>query len=299
MNRIWVSLVERGSCSDALSRIYIVDWDSGSVVDYIDLDIDPAKAHGNSRGARGMDFLDGKLYVAGTDGSVSVYAQDSLDLVQRRVVPELHNPHYLRIRDGFLYIASTLNDTRVCLRPDLEVESVLSLKHPSLGPLEDWGRDRLHFNSFCWLPNGDEIHVYNHLSAIWNFTRKEMAYKSPLLTHPHDVVPFRYSLMVNSSNACATYQLQGAHPTRVFSVPKNEVSDMAGWTDGITVRWGFTRGMVSHHNSLFVGYAPMRIVELSHQEGRFYEKRKVSVGNDPYKSTYDLRLDPRDWIHAS
>jgi hypothetical protein len=195
----------------------------------------------------------------------------------------------MKLHNGLLHVASTSNDKVVRINKDLELVSVDSIENRDLIPCDEWVNDKLHFNSLCWLPNGDEIHVYNGLHMVYNFTKKEIIYQGVPLHSPHDIVFFGDSLVVNSSANYETVQIKNGKAKVIFSVSPCRVKHVNG------NQWGYTRGLTSIGNRLFICNSPMRILELKYDNDIFNRTKRVELfeGND--KSIYDICLDPRDW----
>jgi len=293
MRRIYISTVNRVGDDDVTSifgHLYVLDWNTGKLLQDLKQKVANDISIGRSKGARGIVFADNKIYVANDVNAITVYDADTYKILDHKAFEELSVVHQMKMHNDLLCVASTSNDRVVRIDKDLNVVSVESVENKKILPTEgEWVNDKLHFNSICWLPNGDEIHVYNGLHMVYNFTKKEVVYQGDPLQSPHDVIVFGDSLVVNSSASHETIQIKNSKARVIFSVPSEEIQNVGH------NQWGYARGLTSYGNKLFISYTPTKILELKHQDGIFHLEKKITIDEGHDKSVYDLCLDPRDW----
>ena len=294
MKRIYVTSLHRVPDPNEegdLGKLYIIDWEDKQ------LRHKPLATEsitiGRSRGIRGITWHNGKLVVAGVTNNISVYNPDTLELENSFPNGDAKYLHQIRSHNGMLHMASTGNDV-VVRAPLYGCDSIAELRdiidpyitHPNACP---WGGDRLHFNSLAWDENGDEYHVYNAASMIFNFTKKEVFCHSRAFHALHDLVITPTHMITNSSGDRATLSID--RKTKDISV----IHKSRRHPTYSTNLHGMTRGLAAHGNHLFIGITPGDIALYYKWKDQYEFVSNFSLSIDPRESIFDILLDPRDW----
>jgi hypothetical protein len=299
VHRVYLSTINRVGDSEVRSifgHLYVLDWDTGELLHDLEQPVETDLSIGRSKGARGIVFSDNRIYVANSVNAITMYDANTYKVLDHKEFDEIVVVHQMNMHQGLLCAVSTTTDSVVRVDKDLNLVSVSKIENRLLDKdltvdqnAKEWGIDKAHFNSICWLPNGDEIHVYNTFNMIYNFTRKEIIYRGDPLNSPHDIISFRDSLIVNSSANCQTVQIQDNKAKIIFSVPPENIRVVDH------NQWGMTRGLTSFKDRLFICYTPMRVLEFKYEDGQFFLEKRVDIDEGENKSIFDICLDPRDW----
>lgn len=319
MRRVYVTSLfrfdteeDRARNKDLDGRVYVLDWDSGEVLNE-PLCVEPGNGlmakSGRSSGARGIAFHQDRIYVAGSGSFINVFDPDTLRIKTRiQCDQETQGSfHIIREKDGILYVPNTRGDSILKIQGVEIIEEVKLEEH--VRPLleannargdwyekREWGHDKLHFNSIGWDPaTGDEYHMYFGPRMLVNFTKKEIVLKEGPLNCPHDIVPTQHGIFTSSSGD-RTVLLVRENGRFIHTITKEYQGEYTGPEYAL---WGFTRGLAYYkpEKLLVTGVSPgtLRGYRFEGAHKVFLEKELV-LTMDNKESIFDVMLDPRDWI---
>lgn len=275
MNYIYVSTVIRGAAKEEASKIYKIDYATGTILNQVRLPLamfDLANPRGGVRGARGLCFHHNKLYAAGFDGIFEL--RDDL-FIERGWWTELNGIHQIYSIGDKIQYAATRHNKIGSFDPVTQcwaVEEDLTSVHPGV-PIVDDGRgnqDTLHFNSFA----GDYA-LFNIVGGIASISQKKtlMVDEKYLGSHDLVVLPTGEVIMNHSrqSRTVAFDPLTWQESRVLLETPLTKATEKGIATDG------FFRGMsyISETDTLLVGSAPASIYCLENASRR--------NSNDPYR----------------
>lgn len=312
MKRIFVSsLVRIGAMSEFygvrgdVGKVYLFDIESGSLItNPVDIDISSDgsslhKVQGKSRGARGLAYYNGHLYVAGSVNVISVYDINTLELVDTLKFNEKHYFHQLRVHNDRLHAISTGTDSILRIK-DFVVEEVTFLGDKDAffstflyegREYNEWGTDRVHFNSIAWDEEGAEYHVYHTLDAVVNYTSNKLIAQGGPLWSPHDVAFHGSDILVNSTAAHSLVAIdRDSGKQRVVFV-----SDYDGDPSNPDNDWNSTRGLAVFGEYVVVGSVPTRVTLLRRTgSGEYVVENRFDLSLFPYEAVYDILIHPDD-----
>ncbi|MBD3260637.1 MAG: hypothetical protein GF334_03000 [Candidatus Altiarchaeales archaeon] len=286
-----------------IGEVTIFDWESKKTLGALDVIGSHEIKGGRSRGATGLDIMDGVLYVT-TRGTVFGFDLETHGLVYK--IDDLQGLpiggfHQLRCRDNKIWIADCHSNSVVVFDLDGVLVDKLSMKKwhgavnhmlPSDKQGFSWDIDKVHLNSLEWHPDTGDLYVtLMTRDLIFNYTKGEVVGKG-VGSSPHDIKFLnKDTLLINASSAGNLVELNvksGKTKTvwgqNVKKNPKSKHNDI-----------GRVRGMDLHpkSNSVFVGSSPLSVhrVEL----GSYKTTESATVSDRSNECIYDLVLDPRDW----
>lgn len=295
MRRVYVTLVGRvdkpQDAPEDVGELVVIDWDTKTVQERLIVGSGKDVVLGRSRGATGVAWLNGYIYVSCREGLIKVtpdsFEQEVLDLD----IPS--GLHQVVSYNGMLYLTGTSENCLAVIKDDELVE-----KNHLYGDKSD----SLHFNSIAWDSKGDQYHLYmgnrhtakmarKEPSRIVNFTTGNVVH-GYLGSLPHDLCftsPSRLLYTVSGDGELRFIDLETRERGLLFKKP------MESDPQGSYRLQGFLRGLAFHEgtNTLLVGKAPGTLYELNATTGEELDafEFKNSIGT----AVYDVILDPRDW----
>jgi len=295
MRRVYVSTVARGRQHEDASKVYCLDLDTTRVIHSRRLPvamIDLPNPRGGCRGARGMAFFKGWLWVAAFDGLFRFNPEDMV-IDRGYWYRELLDIHQIYGGPDSLQVISTGNDT--IARVDVDgVVSELNCLTGRFGfkPIIPGSADSYHANSI----DGRYI-VLNHHNALGDILTGQVTLL-PWASGLHDLWTIGSGEMcTNCSFRRQTIAFRVESPTeyRVIFEASDGPHAMMGMTP-LAIH-GFTRGM--HYDlssdTLLVGVAPASIVEIADVSGKPRVVATYPIANEIVESVFDVIPHPGDW----
>lgn len=300
MKRIYVTLAERvdrpGDSPGDVGELVALDWDSKTVLQRIPVSSGREVKVGRSRGATGIAWHEGKIYVSCRQGIVSLdpnnYRVGRVHPIDKLGIPG--GIHQIKEHNGELFIVCTAGDSLAVMQRKriIRLETLAS------------GQDQLHFNSIAWDPKGHEYHLYmadkrspgrrkRVQSRIVNHTTGQDV-RNGLGRLPHDLLFLDESRLLYCASADGDLHLLDTKTRQDKVVFHRGVTGDPGGTYRLQ---GFMRGLAyaPGDDSVFVGLAPGTICELDATDWSL--KGEVVFERGSKCAIYDFLLDPRDWGH--
>ena len=296
-----VQRVPREKVNRDFKCVYLIDYNSGQVINHID-SLRPGwsliSETGNSHGARGLCVFNNLLYIADWDGRLSWYSLDDFSLLGSRILDNVHGVHIIREHNDLLHIVSTKTDSVVRLDKNNNIVQETKISEASdiiddfisradlrinKSELRDWGNNRLHFNSICWDENGDEYHVYHNIDVIFNFTKKEFVWHSdPLFKQPHDIEIKDGYLYTNSSGTFSSLRRNlKNNNVKIFNTNESSISKNNPWN-----LYGMTRGLYLGDTFLLTGNTPFSIMRFNLKTLK--KTKEIAIETSEAQSIFDI-----------
>ncbi len=295
MRRVYVTLVGRvdkhRDSPEDVGELVVLDWDTRTVLNRVIVDSGKLVEKGRSRGASGITWLDGSIYVGCRAGIVRM-DPDTFDyeVLDIEVPSSLHQ---IKSHEGKLYLTGAGDNSLVVIEGDKMVGRTI------LGSADV----PLHFNSIGWDSNGDQYHLYMGSilnpkptrkcpSRIINFTTGTELH-GHLGVLPHDLCFIKDDRLLYTSSAAGEIISINLKTRDRFVLFSKEIKSNPG--GGYRVQ-GLLRGLAFDDatNAVLVGSAPGIIHELDADTGE--ERSSVNFSNTAGTAVYDILLDPRDWV---
>jgi len=266
---IYVSTLFRQHCKRGhKGRLYKVDYKTGQH-EMREFDVS----------FRGLVRHNGKLLVADYTNNIYEVDEDSLEITKAIELKDCGYLHLLYSRDGVLWTTNSGNNTIVKVHEDGEEETIKL--HPS-------SSDVLHFNSLDWAPSGEEFHIYNKQSGVFNYTKKQWVIRG--LNAPHDIMFIAPNLfMINNSAALECLLVEADTGRIVEKMLELRESDKS--TKDNT--WGFTRGMARVDKDTVVSGSTPCTLHYYDTEA-FCKFAEVVLSTDPDESIFDILVDSEE-----
>jgi hypothetical protein len=307
MRRIYVSCTDRVENPEDdpqdFGEAYVIDWDTRQVIDKISAYGPDPVTEGRSRGAAGIEWYQGRIWMA-TRSGFFYFDPDTYENVGS-VRIDSGGFHQVKAHGDKIYLVCTSDDSFTAVSGTSVVEHV-KLTASDFDPkildcfLEHskdavpFGENKLHFNSIGWDGAGDMYHLYMAGGAVYNWTKKELVCAIRRNSHCHDLTLYH--------DDRARFLLTDSNRGHLYAVSITEKKKQLKWEGEMGEvlqrggnREGFLRGtaIVPGEEWLFVGAAPGTILKLNMRSWEFHDKFQFC--EDPKSAPYDILLDPRDW----
>jgi len=298
MTKLIATSVVRGSYQgESHGGVFLVDLEEKQAfqtVDWNKMDID-WQGRGWDRGLRGIEFYDGKIYIAASD-EIFVYNPE-FELVGSYKNQYLKHCHEICEYRDHLFITSTGFDSLVIF--NLKTEEFVSAIHietngykfsaqnfdPNLdtGPIQ---LNKLHINNIVCNENGMYISGLN-TKALLSVNSPKIAVVTTLPAGIHNARPFRDGILFNDTNANAV-RYAAPEDEKIFGVPQYQPGQLThiGLDESNLARQGFGRGLcVVSDTHIAAGSSPSTIA-LHNME------------NGETEGLFNLTMDVRNAIHG-
>lgn len=298
MTKLIATSVVRGSYQgESHGGVFLIDLDEKQAYQTIDwnkMDID-WQGRGWDRGLRGIEFYDGKIYIAASD-EIFVYSPQFELITSYRNDYLKHCHEICEFRDH-LFITSTAFDSVVIF--DLKTEKFVSAIHietnghrfgaKNFDPNSETGPiqlNKLHINNIhC---NKDGLYVSGlNTGALLSVKSPKIGIVATLPKGIHNAQPFKDGLIFNDTNANAVRYVS-RDDQKAFGVPKYDAGKLThiGLDESSLARQGFGRGLCAISETRIAGgSSPSTVAIHDLESGETLE-------------TYNLTMDIRNAIHG-
>ncbi len=294
MKRIWITIgtrVEReGERPEDKGEVIILDWDTIKIHNTFSVDSGKEVEVGRSRGASGIAWHKGFVYIACRKGIVAI----DPETYEHYVIDMRGRPaafHGMKSDGYYMKVTCHGNDLVQGIR-NKKVQIMYATD-------EDDGFDftcqRVNgLNAIGFNPSGEEFHLYSHRFLVYNWTKKEIVVEG-LENSPHDLCFLNDDEVLvtrSSSRELWLCNVRTGEKRVVFSRKNKSEREKEGPE---FAKAGWMRGVAydAATESIFVMSAPGKIYELDRNT---WEIRNSLVFFDkPEGGPFDLVLDPRDW----
>jgi len=293
MRRIWITAgirVEKvGDRPEDKSEVIILDWDTKEIIGSFTADSGKEITVGRSRGASGIAWHEGFVYVATRKGlqiiNPDTYEEDhTVDMSGRPMA--FHgmksDGYYLKVTCHGVDIVQGIRNKKAQIMYATNEEDGFDFTMHGVN-----GLNAIGFN-----PSGEEFHLYSHRLLIYNWTKKEIAVEG-VNNSPHDLCFLSDNeVLVTRSSAkeLMLCNVRTGEKNVVFTYPGGGYmgpnrATLQGWTRGIAYN--------KSTESVFVMSSPGTLIELD--RNTWEVKDSFEFCNRSEASPFDLVLDPRDW----
>jgi len=259
MRRIWITVGQRvereGDSPEDRGEVIILDWDTKEICGSFSVDSGEKIEVGRSRGATGIDWHEGFVYVTTRKGIAAVnpdtYEEDHI--ISKMGVPP-SGFHGMK-SDGY-YLKITCHGADVVQGIRNKKVQIVYATNEEDG--FDFTNHRVNgINAIGFNPSGEEFHLYSHRQLIYNWTKKEVAVEG--LRHaPHDLCflnddevlvtkSSRMELMlcnVRTGEQRVVFTYEGGR----YRGPESQPAILPGWLRGGCLRQAY-RNSICHECS--------------------------------------------------
>jgi hypothetical protein len=298
MKRIYITLGERvvseGDSPEDKGSLVVLDWDNKQIIHRLSIRGRYSVEKGRSRGASGLDFFEGFLYVA-TRTDLIAFDVDTFK-EHHRVNLLLQGVHQIKSQTDTLWLTTIKRNVKMAVRNQKLIDIVPTI----YSGIENNQSPLGCFNSISFSPNGDEYHMYAGPKQIYNFTKKKVMIQDDVHSGPHDLCflneeELLFSRSINKEIVKAN--LWTGEIETIYSFP-HRPSDPRDEFNFI----GFTRGIEydKNTNSIFFMTNPATIYEIDRgtwaiKDSLDFMDYDLSKEEIRRRCPFDLVLDPRDW----
>jgi len=292
MRRIWITVGQRvereGDSPEDKGEVIILDWDKKQICGSFSVDSGEKIEVGRSRGAAGIAWHEGFVYVACRGGILAINPETCdtdhvVDMVGRPA-----GYHGMK-SDGY-YLKVTCHGVDVIQGIRNKKVQIMYATHEEDG--FDFTRHAFNcLNAIGFNPSGEEFHLYSSRFLIYNWTKKEIAVEG-LTEAPHDLCFLNDDEVLVSRSNPKELMLCNVRTGDKRAVFSHTEANNSGSSHAIP---GWLRGVAYDKSTeaVFVMAAPGKIWELDRNT---WEVRASLVHSErPEGSPFDLVLDPRDW----
>lgn len=297
MKRILITLGHRvpleGTNTSDVGNLVVIDWDTKEVRRFPINGRTPIDK-GRSRGASGLDFFEGSLFVASRGDLIALHPnvyeeQYRVDIGYPRGI------HQIKVHNDILWLACMERNCKQAVKGG----KVIDLVPTKYSNIESNEKPPGCFNALAWSINGYEYHMYTGPEEIYNFTRKKVVVKGNLGTGCHDLCFLNEDELLftrSLARELVKVNLVSGKMDVVFSL--NSVAQKNDWNFT-----GFMRGLgySEKDGSVFVMWGPGMLCELDVDTWEVKQKfnflHSCSLNKEEIESIcpFDILLDPRDW----
>jgi hypothetical protein len=302
---IATSVVRGSNQGESHGGVYLINTDTDELlkpVDWDNMDIDWS-GRGWDRGLRGIEFHDGKIYIAASD-EIFVFDQ-AFKIVTSYRNPYLKHCHEMSIHEGHLFVVSTGYDSILGLNLETErfdwgmhvVSTGMEFIARRFDPQSNEGPrllNKLHLNNvFC---NTGGMYISGLRSnALLRFAGKKLGVMTTLPEGVHNAQPFRDGIIFNDS-AADTLRFESPDTRKAWRVPRfadHQLTHM-NMDDSSIARQGFGRGLcVVSERQLAAGSSPSTVTLYDMKEQRAQKVINISV--DVRNAVHGLEVWPYAW----
>jgi hypothetical protein len=298
MRRILITLgkrvsKEKTSTSD-IGGLIALDWQSKKV-NHIPVKGRYEVLTGRSRGASGLDFFNGLLFVACRTDLIALDPDTYKEVYRIELTPP-YGIHQIKAHEDILWLACMDRN----LKQAVKGRKVIDVVPTRYSGIDSNDKPPGCFNALTWSPSGDEFHMYTGPEEIYNFTRKKIVAKGNLGTGPHDLCFLNKEELLftrSLSRELVRVNIISGEMDVVFSlIPRTEKDQEWNY-------FGFMRGIEysKKDGSVFVMSGPGMLYELDvdtwevRQKFNFLYGCNIEPNEIESVCPFDIRLDPRDW----
>ncbi|MFT4614081.1 MAG: hypothetical protein ACI9NT_001223 [Bacteroidia bacterium] len=302
---IATSVVRGSNQGESHGGVYLINTDTDELfkpVDWNNVDID-WRGRGWDRGLRGIEFHDGKVYIAASD-EIFVFDQ-GFQLVGSYRNRYLKHCHEMSIHRGHLFVASTGYDSVLGLNLDTEcfdwgmsiATNGMAFVPRRFDPQSETGPlllNKLHLNNvFC---NAGGMYVSGLRSrALLRFAGENLGVVTTLPEGSHNARPFRDGIVFNDSRA-DTLRYESPDTRKAWRVPRfaDHKLTHVNKEDASIARQGFGRGLcVVSDQQIAAGSSPSTVTLYDLEEQR--PQKVINLSMDVRNAVHGLEVWPYAW----
>jgi len=299
MRKLIVTVSAKTEFIQGSGRVYIIDLNSEKI-EKISEFVLPAiydkypLPNGVLRGYRGLDSLDGVLYVANFD-SILIF-DNELNLLSKFTHPYLADIHEIRIVGCDLYVVSTfaesvlrlpINDDYMISRCEIfwegngklnpEIEYRYTLK-----PAER----HYHYNSVMRHSNGDFYVLASQENTIINVTKNKRI-KFDSLKMPHDLMEFENRIFLNNTdkNQVVSFNPDGTDYRVEYFDSRIKINH---GNDKIGDSYGFLLGLHIDKDNFYIGTSPASVKVVSRHNRSL--SRIIKISNNVEEGVHAVKI---------
>jgi hypothetical protein len=297
MKRILITLGHRvpfeGENTSDVGNLVVIDWDTKEVRRFPINGRTPIDK-GRSRGASGLDFFEGSLFVASRGDLIALHP----NIYEEQYRVNIGYPrgiHQIKAHEDILWLACMERNCKQAVKNG----KVIDLVPTKYSGIDENTKPPGCFNALTWSPNGDEFHMYTGPEEIYNFTQRKVVIKGNLGTGPHDLCFLNENELLftrSLSRELVRVNLDSGDMEVIFSsLGSLQAND---WNFA-----GFMRGIEysKKDDSVFVMSGPGILYELDIKTWRVKQDfdflYDYNLKQEEIESVcpFDILLDPRDW----
>ncbi len=302
---IATSVVRGSNQGESHGGVYLINTDTDELlkpVDWNNVDID-WRGRGWDRGLRGIEFHDGKIYIAASD-EIFVFDQ-GFQMVASYRNPYLKHCHEMSIHQGHLFVASTGYDSILGLNLQTErfdwgmsiATNGMAFVPRRFDPQSESGPlrlNKLHLNNvFC---NAGGMYISGLRSgALLRFAGKSLGVVTTLPEGIHNARPFRDGIVFNDSRA-DTLRYESPDTRKAWRVPRfaDHKLTHVNKEDASIARQGFGRGLcVVSDQQIAAGSSPSTVTLYDVEEQR--PQKVINLSMDVRNAVHGLEVWPYAW----
>lgn len=306
MTALIATSVVRGSHQgESHGGVYLVNTETDTILQPIDwntIDIDWS-GRGWDRGLRGIEFHDGKIYIAASD-EIFVLNQQ-FEMLSSHRNPYLKHAHEMSIHGQHLFVASTGYDSILGLNLEKgEFDWGLNVATDGMAfaakrfdPQGEHGPlllNRLHLNMVHCDQGGMFISGIR-TKALLRFNGKALGVMSTLPEGVHNARPFLDGVLFNDTRSDAV-RFESPSARKAFRVPRYPDHKLRhrDLDDSRVARQGFARGLcVIDDDHLAAGSSPSSIALYDLRQPK--ASKVVNLTMDVRNAIHGLRVWPYEW----
>lgn len=291
MKRIYVTIGSRveqeGDAPEDKGEFLAIDWDTKQIVGTYIADSGEEVTVGRSRGASGLTWHDGKIYLCCRNGIMSL-DPDTYEEAGRITDAPYGGYHGMASDGTTLWVTAHPVGALVGIRNDEVVEDL-----PTADEDEHVGACGL--NAVGFSPAGEMFAMYSHKKQIFNYTRQEVAVEG-LLNAPHDLTFINEDEVLyteSSHRDLCVANVRTGEIQRIYSRNQLYTGDNSPeWAKG-----GWMRGVAydSVEDRAFVMCGPGTIYEVKPSGWGIRTVDSFTFCERKGANPFNLILDPRDW----
>lgn len=302
---IATSVVRGSNQGESHGGVYLINTDTDELlkpVDWNNVDID-WRGRGWDRGLRGIEFHDGKVYIAASD-EIFVFDQ-GFQMVTSYRNPYLKHCHEMSIHGGHLFVVSTGYDSVLGLNLETErfdwgmnvATNGMAFVPRRFDPQSESGPlllNKLHLNNvFC---NAGGMYISGLRSnALLRFAGKSLGVVTTLPEGVHNARPFRDGIVFNDSRA-DTLRYESPETRKAWRVPRfpDHKLTHVNKEDASVARQGFGRGLcVVSDAQIAAGSSPSTVTLYDLEEQR--PEKIINLSMDVRNAVHGLEVWPYAW----
>lgn len=296
MKRVFVSTVGRGKLYAESSKFYCIDLDSDDLKSRMlplpMYNLASDNPRGGIRGARGMCWFQGRLYVANWDALFKVNP-DSLFIEQGWWSDECQDIHQIYSTDDAIICISTRNNSIYRFAQDRfeKVEDFTDVHRGKAPIMEVHGKDTLHINAM-----DRELVNFAKIGIVYDKTTRSVRISDEMtFGYSHDLVHISDKEFATNLSKHKRTVVVSKDTWQISRILLQEPDEEAA--PGALAVPGWTRGLyyVPSRDTLLIGSSPAKIHILEKVSSPNPIRRTVVLADDVVESVFDILPHPDDW----
>jgi len=292
MKRLYVTAGTRveyeGDKPEDKGEFLAIDWEAKKIVGVYNADSGKKVEVGRSRGASGMAWHDGRIYIACRRGLVSI-DPDTYEEVTR---PETIGGgfHGMNSDGHTLWLTAMKEDALLAIREDKLQSIICTTGYGFDKPPE---KQTTGINAVGFSPSGEMFLMYSHRHYLFNWTKQTAVLPAECKNAAHDVTFVDEDHCLYTQSAIRKlWKINVRTGSQTCVVDRSSLYNKGGFE---YVKSGWLRGIAydKGSNRVFVASAPGNILEYN--ASTWEEVDRFTFTKRPEASPFNIILDPREW----